>query len=351
MTQISRSLLIGALCLAGCSAAANSGKRGQSQNGAAGSGTFLGASTGACTQNNLTQACGCSASMPGRQTCVAGTWSTCECAAAAADGGVVTGDIPSFAGNNRSDITFVWERTPSSMGSDSCLPGSYEGNFGGVYYSILAPNGLGVPVANFDAPGQPSDFHFTVEPAEGGESIHRIKGQMKGRADGTFPFGAMIEGELDCKTATFTAKLIDGSYSVLMDGLLPQKFDGVMSGHYDKRTHTFVDGEWDVRETSANPPGMLAPTQPRDFKRDGYGGSGSWAAGLPTDVNDAALTQCPTNYMCKGGPLGPNKLLCNGALGVPTCLSDADCNMLFPGEGVTCLKATAFSMCIRECKP
>jgi hypothetical protein len=312
----------------------------------------LQALSGACEYENLTQPCGCGAA-PGRQACVAGSWAACECSGGdgAAGSGGGTGTLPTFEGNLRSDITFEWVKTPRSAGDGSCLPGEYEGNFHGIYYSALAPMGLGVPVLNFEAPGAPSGFHFSLAPAQGGERIQKVKGEMTGTADGVFPFTAMIEGELDCPTSTFTATLIMGRYSVLTDGVLPQSFEGVMSGHYDKRTHTFVDGAWDVRETTASPPGMLAPTLPRDFKRDGYGGDGGWAAALATDVADPTLTACPTNYTCGAGPLGPNKLLCNTALGTPTCLTDADCNTLFPGEGVLCLKASAFSLCLRECKP
>jgi hypothetical protein len=329
------------ILLAGCGATAEP----RTQRAGA-SGATPGAS---CGQNQLTQACQCEDARPGRQVCQAEAWSACECADPAADGGV--GAAANFEGNQRTDITFEWERTPNGGIAGDCLPGDYEGNFAGVYYSMLAPQGLGVPVANLDPPDAPSGFHFTVEPAQGGETIQRVKGEMNGTADLAFPFKARIEGELDCKAATFVAQLIDGSYSVLADGFVPQKFDGVMVGRYDHRTHTFIDGSWDVRESSAMPPGTLAPTQPRDFMRDGYGGSGEWAAGRATDVNDPTLTQCPANYTCKGGPLGPNKLLCNGPLGVPTCLSDAECEAQFPGEGVMCLKASAFSLCLRECKP
>ena len=59
-----------------------------------------------------------------------------------------------------------------------------------------------------------------------------------------------------------------------------QSFEGVMVGRYDHRTQTLVDGTWDVWETSAQPPGMPSATLPRDYVRDGYGGSGDWAAGL-----------------------------------------------------------------------
>ena len=67
---------------------------------------------------------------------------------------------------------------------------------------------------------------------------------------------------------------------------------------------------------------------------------------------DPDLRPCEPAFACTGGPLGPNKLLCsNPVLGPPPCLSDADCDIHFPGEGITCLNASALSLCLRECTP
>ena len=173
---------------------------------------------------------------------------------------------------------------------------------------------------------------------------------MDGLADALFPCKAQIPGEPNCQSGVFTGQMTDGTYSVLVSGLAQQTFEGPMSARYDKRTHTFVDGQWDVKETSASPPGKLAPSQPRDFTRDGYGGSGQFAAALPTILTDPGLTACPSSLTCTSGLLGPNKLLCNNALGTPTCNTDADCATSFPGENVPCLKASLFSLCLRECK-
>jgi hypothetical protein len=258
-------------------------------------------------------------------------------------------------GNQRTDITFVWERTETGADVGGCLPGDYEGTFGGIYWSYIATlapiEDLAVPIANIALPGEPSGFHFTVEPAEGGETVLKIKGRMDGTADGVFPFNSALEGELDCRTKRFTARMIAGMYSVLIDGLVAQQFVGVMSGNYDVRTHTLVDGEWDVWETSGVPSGTQAPMLPREFDRDGFGGYGTWSAALPTNLSDPKVIACPTDFECAQGPLGPNKLLCNWLLGPPGCLTAADCDMEFPGRGVTCLKATAFSTCMLECRP
>jgi hypothetical protein len=311
----------------------------------------------ACPQDNVTQPCTCGG-QAGRQVCVAGMWSSCECAAPALNGnagragaGGGPSSMPTFAGNLRTDITFAWQSTPTPVADGSCPPGEYEGNLQGWYYSILEPGALGLPITNIDLPGAPSGFHFMLSPAQGGEITQKIQGEVDGLADALFPFKAQIDGELNCRSGTLSGHLTNGHYSILVDGVLPQNFDGVLSAHYDKRTHTFVNGIWDVKETSAVPPGTLAPKLPRDFARDGFGGSGEFAAALPTDVKDPKLTACPTNFTCGPHLLGPNKLLCNNLFGTPTCLTDADCNTQFPGEGVLCLKASLFSLCVRECKP
>jgi hypothetical protein len=276
----------------------------------------------------------------------------CECAQA----GAAAGGAANLQGNARSDITFVWQKTPTSVDLGGCLPGDYEGTFGGIYWSYIATlapiTDLAVPIADVELPDAPSGFHFTVMPAEGGETVLKIKGVMNGNADLVFPFTSDIEGELDCRTKTFTARMLNGVYSVLVQGLIAQMFHGVMNGHYDVRTHTFVDGVWDVWETTGMPPGTQAPMLPRDFKRDGFGGYGTFAAALPTNKSDPKLATCPTNFSCAKGPLGPNKYLCNSLLGPPGCTTDAECDSQFPaGSGVTCLKTTAFSTCLLECKP
>jgi hypothetical protein len=298
-----------------------------------------------CSEVNLTRACSCSG-RSGRQVCDGSAWSGCECGA---------GSSLQLEGNNRTDITFAWERTEASEELGSCLPGKYEGTFGGIYWSFIATlapiKGLAVPIANVDIPGEPSGFHFTVEPAQGGETILKIKGEMIGLADLTFPFTAQLEGELDCRNKVFSARMNEGKYSVLVDGLVEQTFYGVMSGKYDVGTQTFINGIWDVWEISGTPPGTPAPMLPRVFDRDGFGGYGTWSAALPTDLGDPTLGGCPTDYACQAGPLGPNKYLCSSLLGVPGCTSNAECDTHFPGDEVDCLQTSTFATCIKECKP
>jgi hypothetical protein len=305
-----------------------------------------------CGQMNATQPCRC-ASAPGRQVCNGDVWGACECASSAPAGANASVDL---AGNARTDIKFSWAQTPPNGDQvGGCLPGDYEGNFGGLYWSYIATlapiDGLAVPIANIDLPDAPSGFHFTVMPAEGGETVLKIKGQMDGTADLTFPFSADIEGQLDCKTKQFSAQMLNGTYSVLIQGLVAQQFIGVMHGTYDVHTQTFVNGDWDVWETSGMPPGTQAPMLPRDFDRDGFGGYGTWAAALPTDLSNPKIVACSSDYACDSGPLGPNKFLCSSLLGPPGCSTDADCDAQFPGAGVSCLMATAFSTCLMECRP
>jgi len=336
-----------ALCIAACG-----GERAVDSRGGASpaSSPNNGVDLSSCAQPNLTRACSCSG-RPGRQVCDGTVWAACECA----DGTSVSAGGVQLDGNNRTDITFEWERTEASSELGGCLPGKYEGTFGGLYWSYIATlapiHGLAVPIANIDIPGEPSGFFFTVEPAEGGETVLKIKGQMVGTADLTFPFTATVEGELDCKTKTFNAFMKGGKYSVLIDGLAAQYFDGVMSGKYDVETHTFINGEWDVYEHSGMPPGRPAPMLPRVFDRDGFGGFGTWSAALPTDLADPTLGPCPTDYACQPGLLGPNKHLCSSLLGAPGCTSDAECDLHFPGEDIACLQTSTFATCVRECRP
>jgi hypothetical protein len=311
---------------------------------------------GGCAPDNVTAPCSCGTA-PGRQICLQGAWSSCECAAS--PGGVSAGGSSpggqttslSVPGNDRSDIHFDWMSTPPAITDGSCPPGRYEGNIQGLYYTPLNPTPIPIPIANFAVPGGPSGFYFDLEPALGGETLQRVHGQVNGQVDLAIPFVVDVEGKLNCQSGVFTGNLTNGHYSILINGLLDQHFEGVAQAKYDKRTHTFIDGVWDVAETTSMPPGTLAPMLPRDFSRDGFGGSGDFAAAFPTDMNDPTLKACPSGYSCGQGPLGPNKMLCNSILGVPTCTTDADCAPQFPGDNVTCLKASLFSLCLRECKP
>ena len=311
-----------------------------------------------CGLDNATMSCVCGA-RPGRQICLAGVWSACDCedpGISSPGGSGGTGSVgpmtsaPSFEGNLRTDITFDWAGLDSPVDNGECPPGRYEGNFQGIYNSIYSA-GVIWPVANLDLPGLPSGFYYDLSPAAGGELTQKLTGQVDGLADLVFPFTLLIDGELNCRTGKAKARLYDGTYSILVDGVVPQFFEGEATADYDKRTKTFVRGVWEVWETSSLTQGKKAPSLPRDFLRDGFGGYGRFSAAFPTDLKDPKVKPCPPNYGCGPAALGPNKLICNSLLGTPACLADSDCDAQFPGEGVACLNASLFSLCVRECRP
>src|SRR4030095_538199 len=101
--------------------------------------------------------------------------------------------------------------------------------------------------------------------------------------------------ELNCRSGTLTGRLSTGHYSILVDGLLPQNFEGVMSAHYDKRTHTFVNGVCDVMENAAPPPGRLArgvtPGRLRRIRRIRGGSADERERPESQDVSDELLVR------------------------------------------------------------
>ena len=234
------------------------------------------AQSASCAPQNLTQACSCGA-LRGRQTCSGSGWSACECRAPSATptgpqpmGGAgapgATINDPPTAGpttgvvedppGNRSAVRFDWERTLPSGGS--CEAGHYEGTFSGWYGpSIIVVADLKViPVFPVDLPDSPGlAFDLTREGT--GEIFSVSNGHMNGNALGAFPFSADIVGKLDCDSKKFDAMLVNGSYFI---GPLEYRFEGPITADYDKQTHTFVNGLWDVME----------PDYP------GAGGMGDW---------------------------------------------------------------------------
>jgi len=236
-----------------------------------------GAKTGAtCAPEHLTQACSCD-DRRGRQSCMGGGWSACECkaapsgagkagAAAGAAGAGAAGGAP-LAGTpssgpaadpaaNRSAVRFDWERTTPTDGS--CEAGHYEGTFTGWYGpSIIVVADLKViPVFPIDLPDSPG-LAFDLTREGSGEIFSVSNGKMNGNALGAFPFTADIVGKLDCATRKFDARLVNGSYFI---GPLEYRFEGPITADYDKQTHTLVNGLWEVME----------PDWP------GAGGAGDW---------------------------------------------------------------------------
>jgi len=222
-----------------------------------------------CATRYETKACTCDA-LKGSQYCTANGWSDCECQLP--NGGTVRGNssTPSQdgastpAGNLRSDIHFEWERTPMTEGS--CEPGYYEGTFSGLYASNLTFVGVPIPVFSLGTPGHPG-LSFTLSKKPGsGEELVIENGKMDGTADGLFPFRGSLTGSLNCETLEFQS-ILDGYYSLGVDGVGMFKFKGPLIGKYDKATRSIVMATWDVDEY--DPP----PLNPD------CGGGGEWSAG------------------------------------------------------------------------
>jgi hypothetical protein len=242
-----------ALAASGCSADAPSQDRSAA---AAGSGATTGQAVGsACKLDNLTEPCSCVGGLSGRQTCAAGAWSSCSCRAASgsAPGAAVSGG-PGGPGassvstvdpaENHSTTRFDWLRTMPTGGS--CEAGHYEGTFSGLYGpSIIVVSGLKViPVFPIDLPGSPG-LAFDLNREGSGEIFTVANGKMNGNALAAFPFTADIVGKLDCTTAKFDAKLVNGTYNI---GPLAYNFEGPIIADYDKQTHTLTNGTWMVTE-------------------------------------------------------------------------------------------------------
>jgi hypothetical protein len=249
-------VLSGLFAVVSCGADGGVPSRGAS---AAPSGAPAGAS---CALSNLTQACTCPSGWAGGQTCASGSWTVCSCRAPAATSGPGSAATNAIAAvgpeANRSSARFDWQRTEPSLGS--CEAGHYEGTFSGIYGpSIIVVADLKViPVFPIDLPGSPG-LQFDLERQGQGEVFTVSNGKMNGNALGAFPFTADIMGTLDCATLTFDAKLVNGSYFI---GPLEYKFEGPLIASYNKESHSFVAGTWDVME----------PAYP------GAGGGGDWSA-------------------------------------------------------------------------
>ena len=222
-----------------------------------GTATSSGAPVGAgCELENLTQGCRCSDGLAGSQTCDVGMWSSCICRAPAATSSAGT-DV-SRVSSNGSSARFDWQRTEPSMGS--CEAGHYQGTFGGIYGpSIIVVADLKViPVFPVELPGSPG-LAFDLMREGQGEIFTVSNGKMRGNALGAFPFTADIVGTLNCEQMKFDAKLVNGSYFI---GPLEYMFEGPLIASYDKQSHSFIAGTWQVME----------PAWP------GAGGGGDWSA-------------------------------------------------------------------------
>lgn len=252
--------------------AALSGSCGEPEDGTLAGDDGDGSSDGAggeCDVRNETKLCSCS-DLKGSQVCKATGWSECTCQTP--EGGTVTGNSgkPSTddgtgtpAGNLRSDITFDWERTPATEGS--CEPGYYEGTFEGLYASQITFVGAPIPVFSLGTPGHPGLSFTLSKKAGGGEELVIENGKMDGTANGLFPFRGTLTGTLNCDTLEFNS-ILDGYYSLGVDGVGQWKFKGPLIANYDKATRSVIDATWDVKEY--DPPTSIGHA----------GGGGTWRA-------------------------------------------------------------------------
>jgi len=283
-----------ALAALGCGADNAGGSRGNAPaNSPADS---IGAATGdtgagsTCLQN-ATQPCICigggradcpTCDIPGRQNCLSsGTWGECDCistssSATDSDGSAGSGSNDTDALSSRlnappenfSDARFDWLRTEATGGS--CEAGHYEGSFEGWYGSPLTFT-VPIPVSSIPAaPGMESGFQFDLEQEGTGEIFNVAGGKLKGLANGLFPFEADIEGKLDCTTKKFEAELVNGWYDAFG---LRFFFHGPLLADYNKVTHTFVNGTWNVEE---EPDANAPPPDPNLPPPLVGGGDGTW---------------------------------------------------------------------------
>lgn len=241
---------------------------------------FDGGDTGQnCPSLNRTQACSCGA-LSGRQVCSAAlTWGACECldpmaGGAAGSGGGTLGGTGRDPAANKLGASFDWLRTDPGTSAPICLPGHYEGTFDGGYSSPAAWNAP-VPVAAADATGMPG-LRFDLGSDGNGEFLTITGGVMDGVADVVFPFRAMItEGQLDCATGLFRAKITMGSYDVFFLAFTGY-FEGDMVARFDPASRTFVDGVWAVMEGGKTPPPIMAGQEPPLITPGDSGGAGTW---------------------------------------------------------------------------
>jgi hypothetical protein len=267
MTQVTKKismLLALGLVFAACSANSTGGRKGN---------TPTVSNQGSCPTEHLTATCTCASqnNLPGRQTCISGMWTACECEAAptstggmggggtgvvATDGGTPSAITNDPAGNS-SATRFAWKRTPFDLGS--CKAGHYVGKFDGFYGSPVI---FGAPfpvVATDGADGSPG-LEFTLNKTPGSGEIFAINGgKMRGTASGIAAFTADLNGTLDCATKKYVGTIENGTYTV---GTMDYHFVGTMTADYDKLQNAFINGVWHCTE----PPSMTIPP----------GGDGHW---------------------------------------------------------------------------
>lgn len=235
-----------------------------------------------CSPRNATRVCNCG-NAPGRQVCgFDGAWSGCECADVGGAGTGGSTDVPGAdpIANKRAEH-FEWPRTApgTGQGGGDCRPGHYEGSLEGFYQSPVIGNAP-VAIATLDVTGNPG-LQFDLGNSGNGELLEVTGGSFSGTALAVFPFSATIaNGQLNCASGLFTAKLINGEYTVPFE--MPPyvgNFEGDFMARYDPATSSFVDGVWSVGENGAMPVAVMPGTVPTLPPLLTFaGGTGTWTA-------------------------------------------------------------------------
>ena len=139
-----------------------------------------------------------------------------------------------------------------------------------------------MPIVSVDVTGAPG---FQIDLAEGGSGEFLIVtgGKLNGTALAIFPFEAdFADGQLDCATGLFRAKIINGTYIVFFDGFyggnVQYYFEGDIVARYDAATQSLVDGRWSVTEGSVAAPTISPDQPPPVFPAAQAGGTGTWSA-------------------------------------------------------------------------
>jgi hypothetical protein len=113
-----------------------------------------------------------------------------------------------------------------------------------------------IPVMSVDLPGIPG-LVFDLTSEGKGERFTVSNGKMSGNSWIAFRIEADLEGDLDCDTLKFDAKLVDGHY---VAGTFDCPIEGRFTADYDDRNQVLINGIWEVTE----------PAYP------GAGGTGTW---------------------------------------------------------------------------
>ena len=161
-------------------------------------------------------------------TPAAGTGGTGGAGASPGSGGTSGGSQR----DSGSDVGFDW---PESVpGRGECKPGTYQGTFQCTYTDPMGGNPF------------PSSGPITLKlvQSQNGEFLEVRDGLLDGTANAVFILRANISGQLDCKTASFSGALTNGTYSGFF--IVNGTFEGPLRSQYDVLKFAFVGGTWEL---------------------------------------------------------------------------------------------------------